>query len=572
MLLILFLTGFISLGYEVLWVRILSTYGLSTSQAFALIVAGFLLGFSIGSFLVSRTIDRRQDLEAWFSSVCILTALSGALVLFLFRRFEALALLLEKSLSVDYLNASLALAFVMSLIPAIFMGILFPLGLRIYAHDVHRIGAKAGKILFSNTAGCVLGSLLTGFVLIPFVGLWNTTLILVNLSLLIALVLSLRVRDVSRARWAALLLVGVLANLLVFSDSKSFHKEVNGLRVVYYAEGLSGTVSVLGNDQYRGVFVDGQNVSGTDPVLLADSKMLAHLPLLLADDPRAALTVGFGTGTTSGSMLLHDIAVDAVEIEEKIIEAAPLFSSINRESYADPTLNLVLDDARNYIGVVDRDFDVIATDVTNLKYKRNPYLYTREYFEIMQDALTGDGIAAAWLPLGGLSFEDLRILIATFDKVYPHTTVWYFTQYPTHFVIAVGTPQRTQVDLGGLAQRMNKMSKVSADLKTIKVDDAYEVAGMLLLGEQDVDNLVAGEPIHTDDRPVLEFSDMDQYGMIDVEPNLKRLLGYQTEDRGQYFTGSDRERSILKRHFAEYQRDQKRLIRKYESASRPEVD
>ena len=221
---------------------------------------------------------------------------------------------------------------------------------------------------------------------------------------------------------------------------------------------------------------------------------------------------------------------------------------------------------------MDRDFDVIATDVTNLKYKRNPYLYTREYFEIMQDALTEDGIAAAWLPLGGLSFEDLRILIATFDRVYPHTTVWYFTQYATHFVIAVGTPQPTQVDLEGLTQKLNELNKVRDDLKTIKVDDAYEIAGMLLLGEQDVDNLVAGELIHTDNQPILEFSDMDQYGMIDVEPNLKRLLGYQTEDLGQYFTGSDRQRSILKRHFAEYQRDQKRLIRKYESASRPEVD
>ena len=266
--------------------------------------------------------------------------------------------------------------------------------------------------------------------------------------------------------------------------------------------------------------------------------MLAHLPLLLADDPRAALTVGFGTGTTSGSMLLHDIAVDAVEIEEKIIEVAPLFSAVNRRSYADPALNLVLDDARNYIGVVDQEFDAIVTDVTNLKYKRNPYLYTREYFEIMRNALAEDGIAAAWLPLGGLSFEDLRILIATFDRVYPHTTVWYFTQYPTHFVIAVGTPQRTQVKvLDGLAQKMNKLNRVSADLKTIEVDNAYEVASMLLLGEQDVDNLVAGERIHTDDRPILEFSDMNQYGMIDVEPNLKRLLGYQTEDLGQYFTG-----------------------------------
>ena len=96
MLFILFLTGFISLGYEVLWVRILSTYGLSTSQAFALIVAGFLLGFSIGSFLVSRTIDHRHDLESWFSGVCILTALSGAQVLLLFRKFETLTLLLEQ--------------------------------------------------------------------------------------------------------------------------------------------------------------------------------------------------------------------------------------------------------------------------------------------------------------------------------------------------------------------------------------------------------------------------------------------------------------------------------------------
>lgn len=564
MLLILFATGFISLSYEVLWVRILSTYGLSTSQAFALIVAGFLLGFSVGAYLVSRSIDRRHDLEAAFSRACILTALSGALVLFLFRRFETLTVLLEKSLPIGHLAASLALAFVVSLIPAVFMGILFPLGLKIYARDVHGIGAKAGKILLSNTGGCVLGSLLTGFVLIPFAGMWNTTLMLVNLSLVLALVMSLRLSALSRARWGSLLVVGVLANLLVFSDSKSFHKEMNGLDVVYYAEGLTGTVSVLGSDQYRGIFVDGQNVSGTDPVLVADSKMLAHLPLLLARDPQSSLTVGFGTGTTSGSMLLHDVAVYAVEIEEKIIEAAPLFAAVNQQSYANPALNLVLDDARNYIGIAERDFDVIATDVTNLKYKRNPYLYTREYFEIMRAALTEQGVAAAWLPLGGNSFEDLRILIATFDDVFPHTTVWYFTQYPTHFVIAVGTPQRTAVDLTELE---GKMRKVSADLATIRVDDAYEVAGMLLLGEQDVDRLVADAPIHTDDRPILEFSDMGLYMQVDVAPNLGQLLGYQQEDPRRYFTGSHAQLATLQQRFKEYRRNYRRYVRDYERAA-----
>ena len=569
MLYVLFLTGFISLSYEVLWVRILSTFGLSTSQAFSLIVAGFLLGFSIGAFLVSRTIDRRQGLEALFRGVCVLTALSGALVLFLFRRFEALTVFLDESLPVGHLAASMVLAFALSLIPAVFMGILFPLGLKIYAHDVHRIGAKSGKILIANTLGCVLGSLLTGFVLIPFAGMWNTTLILVNLSLLIALVLSIRAHEVSRVRWASLLSICVLANLLVFSDSKTFHKEVDGLDVVYYSEGFSGTVSVIGNANYRGVFVDGQNVSGTDPVLVADSKMLAHLPLLLADDPKAALTVGYGTGTTSGSMLLHGAAVYAVEIEEKILEAAPYFGDVNHRSYEDPRLNVVLDDARNFIDVVDKEFDVIVTDVTNLKYKRNPYLYTREYFQIMQDALTEDGIAAAWLPLGGLSFEDLRILIATFKDVFPHTTLWYFTPYPTHFVIAVGTPANTSVSLDALAR---KMDKVKADLQTIHVGNEYQIASMLLLGERDVDDLVAGAPIHTDDHPILEFSDMNLYMMVDVEPNLGRLLQFQKEDRAQYFVGSDVQLQTLNRHFAESTRNYWNYVRRYERTRPSDLD
>lgn len=570
MLVILFVTGFIALGYEMLWVRILSTYSLSTSQAFALVLAGFLLGFSVGSYLVSRKVDRRVDLEAWFSRVCIATALSGAVVLLMFRRFEQITFFLAQSTPADYLTLSLAMAFFVSFIPAVFMGILFPLGLRIYAQDTHRIGVKAGKIFLANTAGCVFGTLLTGFVLIPFIGMWNTTLLLVNMSLLIATYLLVRAPGFPRAQGASLLVVAILANLLVFSDSKTFHAELKGpdyhtaatgFEVIYYAEGLSGTVTAIEGRNYRGLFVDGQNVSGTDPVLLADSRMLAHVPLLLAKDPGVALTVGYGTGTTSGSMLLHDIEVHAVDIEEEIIEAAPLFESVNYGSYANPNLKIVLDDARNYIDVVDREFDVIVTDVTNLKYKRNPYLYTREYFQIMQDALTEDGIAAAWLPLGGLSFADLRTLIATFSSVYRHTTAWYFTPYPTHFIILIGSPEPLSVDLAALA---GKMEKVRADLSTVRVENVYQLASMLLLSEQDVAELVAGQKLHTDNRPILEFSDMRLYMVTDVAPNLERLLDYQQESLSRYFLGTDEQISTLDDHFEQYNRLYRRYIRQYE--------
>ena len=570
MLLFLFLTGFISLSYEILWVRILSTYGLSTSQAFALIVAGFLLGFSVGSWIVARAVDRRRDLEAWFSNTCIVTALSGALVLLLLRQFEVLAALLVQALPASLLALSLALAFLVSFIPAVFMGILFPLGVRIYVQDVDRIGAKTGVAFLFNTTGCVAGTLLTGFALIPFVGMWNTTLLLVNLSLLLAVALLIKARSLAWSQWASLVVVAAVANLLVFSDSKTFHAKLkgadlrtaaDGFEVIYYAEGLSGTVTGIQRGNYRGLFVDGQNVSGTDRVLLADSKMLAHVPLLLAVDPEVALTVGYGTGTTSGSMLLHDVEVHAAEIEEKIIEAAPLFQSVNYSSYADPRLKIVLDDARNYIATTNQKFDVIVTDVTNLKYKRNPYLYTREYFRIMQQALSDDGIAAAWLPVGGLSFADLQTLIATFHAVYPHTTAWYFTQFPTHFIILVGMPDPLSISVGELRDRMRQVAR---DLGTLDVDNVYELASMLLLGEQDINALAAGQPLHTDNRPILEFSDMTLYMVTDVAPNLKRLLEFQQEDLLRYFSGTERELEALKNHFDRYTGHYRDYIREYE--------
>ena len=250
-----------------------------------------------------------------------------------------------------------------------------------------------------------------------------------------------------------------------------------------------------------------------------------------------------------------------MEIEEKIIEAAPLFSKVNYASYDDPDLDIVLDDARNYIATTDEEFSVIVTDVTNLKYKRNPYLYTREYFEIMRDALSANGVAAAWLPVGGLSFNDLRTLIATFDSVFPHTTAWYFTQFPTHFIILVGAPEPTSVNLRELRE---KMAKVERDLRSLNVDNVYELASMLLLGESDIDLLVDGAPIHTDNRPILEYSDLDLYNVVDVAPNLGRLIEAQREDLLAYFVGSERQLAELEEHFDLYTRHYRDYVQLYE--------
>jgi hypothetical protein len=88
----------------------------------------------------------------------------------------------------------------------------------------------------------------------------------------------------------------------------------------------------------------------------------------------------------------------------------------------------------------------------------------------------------------------------------------------------VGTPERTLVNLRELKE---KIAEVEPDLRSLSVDNVYELGSMLLLGEGDIDSLVGGAPIHTDNRPILEYSDMNLYNVVDVAPNLGRLIEFQ---------------------------------------------
>ncbi|NIL95049.1 MAG: hypothetical protein GTO71_11600 [Woeseiaceae bacterium] len=87
---------------------------------------------------------------------------------------------------------------------------------------------------------------------------------------------------------------------------------------------------------------------------------------------------------------------------------------------------------------------------------------------------------------------------------------------------------------------------------------------MLLLGEGDVDTLVDGAPIHTDNRPILEYSDMDLYNVVDVAPNLGRLIDFQEEDLLAYFVGSEQQLAELEEHFDRYTGHYRDYVRMYE--------
>ncbi len=268
---------------------------------------------------------------------------------------------------------------------------------------------------------------------------------------------------------------------------------------------------------------------------------------MLADNPKNAVSVGYGTGGTSYSMVLHGVETYTLEIEEKVVDAANLeFDELNHGVQNDESLNIVIDDARNFLSATNKEFDVIVTDVTNLKYKSNPSLYTVDYFEILAEKSADDGVVAAWMPVSFVAFEDIKTLINSFHEVFPHTTVWHYTKSPTHFLVLVGTKERLLIDIEKLGRENRKVQK---DLDEIEIKNQYDFASMLFLGEEDIENLISGAELHTDNKPILEFSNITEYYKQNKYSNIRALLDYKKENLLFYFSTTDEERFILNDYF-----------------------
>ena len=294
--------------------------------------------------------------------------------------------------------------------------------------------------------------------------------------------------------------------------------------------------------------MDNQEVAANTPVLSLDSKILAHLPLLLHEDPKTALTVGFGSGGTSYSMLRHDLeSVDAVEIEEKVIEASGYFDSLNHGILENNKLNIILDDARSYLLLTDKKYDVISTDVTNIKYNNNANLYTKEYFEIIKSRLNSKGVVAVWVPIRDINGEGQKILMNTFREVFPHMSVWYMYNKLSHYFVYIGMEEELEIDYGIFIERFNR-EEVRKDLEEVGVTQ-YNFLNALFLDEDTVLDYVSGSGIHSDNNPILEFPDLVvSEDSFTFGENVISIYKRKIDPR-RYISGFDN--SLQKRDFLE---------------------
>jgi spermidine synthase len=181
------LSGFCSLVYEILWTKYLSLSLGTTMIAISLVAATFMGGLAVGSMVIGRYSDRKPNLLAIYAVLEGLIALFALLFPPTLEFAQRFHMHLERSFP-TYNGAEHLLHFffvmLMILPPTFCMGGTFPLMCRIFARK--KCGGQIGRLYALNTAGAMLGAFLSGYILIPTLGLSRTGWMTAAINLIIA--------------------------------------------------------------------------------------------------------------------------------------------------------------------------------------------------------------------------------------------------------------------------------------------------------------------------------------------------------------------------------------------------
>ena len=417
------------------------------------------------------------------------------------------------------------------LVPTIAMGITLPLANKIYITSIDYAGHRIGRLYAINTVGGVLGSLITGFVLIPSVGVIRAGLILASLYIAAGIIvlyfskLTRRFKTIYISAGTVLIAVSGIMTAQADWPSRLQVTLAPGLTTIDYTEGASSTVTVVESKTgTRAAFVNGNIVVGATPGAKQTVRLLAHLPVLLQPNADSALVIGFGMGITTYSVSLHNLEkTEVVEIAPEILDNAHLFVADNHDVINNERLNVIVEDGRNYLLRTRHQYSVITADPTH-PILGSGNLYTREYYQQAFEKLQDDGIIVQYVPLHLLNNSEFRTLIRTFVSVFPHSSLWFSTSD----LVIMGTKKPQLVNYAELDRAISR-SPIRQDLELSNIGTAPSLLGHLLMGENELQEYASGADINTDDHPIIEFRGPTSIGHNTRSINLESILPYLSE-------------------------------------------
>ncbi|HTY21815.1 MAG TPA: fused MFS/spermidine synthase [Desulfomonilaceae bacterium] len=431
------ISGFTALAYEVLWTRQLILFLATSIYAFSGMLAIFLTGIALGSLSMNKMADRLASPLAFFGILELVVGVLSVANLYLFLPFDSAAAQVWLGWSRRTI-AAFSIVFPMTFV----FGMIFPIAGRCYAKSIGSTGSSVGWLYGANTVGSILGSLVAGFVLVPFVGSTKTIILLACANVALGLILlGLGPARAAVRKMVPAAIVLVFALMLAGSFGRDpflatiearvhrFHKVQSAAgtdlspetEIHFNKECREGTVTAYSWKYNKGLWINGVGMTH----LCTETKLMAHLPLMFAKDPTELLVICFGMGTTVKSAALYpELKITAVDLVPETFYCFQYFHPNDQQVLKQRNIHLIANDGRNHLLLSSRKYDVITVDPAPPIWSVGTVnLYSREFFQLCKDSLTPNGVMCLWFP-GGMPADNFAIL-RTFAEVFDQISVWH---------------------------------------------------------------------------------------------------------------------------------------------------
>ncbi len=513
----LFMTGFLGIGYEVLVVRVASQVLENTVFSFASLISIYLMGTAAGAAIYHGIASPRQNQETVLRGLLqcqSLFCLIGIAILPQGERiFESLRILTGSGLF-GSIAGEMGLAVSVFFLPTLVMGATFSH----LAQAARRPSGGVGQAFSINTLGASTAPLVFGIFLLPLIGP-KLSLITVSTAYLF-LIPSRRWKQ-----WLPSAVPATLSMMLLLNPAGlDGITLIPGTRVVEHINGVMAAVSVL-EDSRKDYYLKVNNkfMMGGTTSHFSDRRQ-GHIPLLLHPDPASALFLGLGTGATFAAASDHpNLIAHGVELVPEVIKVLPYFEKSTGPLDNKRRYKLHVADARRFVNGWNKPFDVIVADLFHPARDGAGFLYTIEHFQAIRSLMSPGGIFCQWLPLYQMDLEVLRTIIRTFLHVFPDGKGFlatYSLQTPIVGLIA---------GIGNTGYPPDFMEKrITSDilrkkLVSLRLDNSYALFGNFIAGPQDLIKYAGKGPLNTDDRPVVIFK-APKFAYTENEPAHVRLI------------------------------------------------
>ena len=375
---LLFATGLTSMGLEVVWTRLYTIFVGTFVYSFATILGVYLAATFIGS-TVYRIWSRRHPTESP--------------LVWLFVWLAAITPLLTADMRVGipaWLRVPLGIA--------AFSGLLGFLTPRLVDRFSEGDPDRAGFGYAVNVAGCILGPLIAGFLLLPHLDERYSLTALALPWLLVGVPFAFVQMQGSTKRLAARAIVAAAILLASFALVLRTRSYVQGIAGGQVRRDSTATVIAAGQGMDKRLYVNGISMTILTPI----TKMMSAMPLAFLDrPPQNALVICFGMGTTHRSMLSWGIDSTVVDLVPSVPKLFWYYHADAPQVLKSPHSHVVVDDGRRFLERTTEQYDVIVIDPPPpIGAAGSSLLYSREFYSAAKKRLRPDGILQQWFPGG----------------------------------------------------------------------------------------------------------------------------------------------------------------------------